>query len=643
MKSLAILGFLSIIFSLSAYEYENDCECGNPKKDPDYARALFALKLSIEKTPFTDEGIDFPEYVTSYYPPFKLRERSDDTYPYEGIIIWRIASLCSWNKALLWEYADIASYYSNYALKEYIPIRVTRRIGWANTPFEDEDDYRYVRTTFEFDKNYSAVPRAFCALKDDINMYLTKTEFFLDARIRDIAKKIPVYQRDHNEFYYYLAEEGSLLEKKQKIQSKCQQYLDFVNQKETEALEACTQSINWCMANHNNSFAFFDRGLFYYLEGNSEEAWDQINATLEKLKKEDLEELRNKALLLKGQTEVEVGMYANAVLTLTELINQNPEDKNAYFERAVANFELGEFDNSIQDYLQSEFKSPDVGKRDSFSIEYASALAEGIKKGFKEEFGDSLPSWASMMGFGLWTALSNSPAPSAKVVTATLSCVAAAGAYLAANQMVGELKDLVTNWESLSQKERGELSGYLIGKYGVNVFACAGSVKLSQAYRDLKKANNLLTFELAVVNEANFAVIKTKYKAVEKFNKDEAYIQKTFGRGHHKEMEIRDNLQKMGYLISKRPEGIPENSLTRYSDKGCGITYLDPANPKYNYDRLMPGKPHSPNPKQQQPYIIQMRNGQCLNIEGKIVPRDSTQAHISPEEYVFRPWNVKPK
>jgi hypothetical protein len=85
------------------------------------------------------------------------------------------------------------------------------------------------------------------------------------------------------------------------------------------------------------------------------------------------------------------------------------------------------------------------------------------------------------------------------------------------------------------------------------------------------------------------------------------------------------------------------NCLTRYSDKGCGISYLDPAKPDYSYDRLMPGKPHSPNPKQQQPYISQVRNGQYLNPKGKKVSQKSDEAHISPEEYVFRPWNYKPE
>lgn len=209
--------------------------------------------------------------------------------------------------------------------------------------------------------------------------------------------------------------------------------------------------------------------------------------------------------------------------------------------------------------------------------------------------------------------------------------------------MVSELQELVTNWDALSQKERGELTGYLIGKHGISVFACAGSVKLTKAYNDLKKANNLFTFEMAVVNEANSGVIKTNYKKIEKFNKDQAYIQKTFGRTQYKEIEIRDNLQKMGYSISKRPEGIPENCVTRYSDKGCGIVYHDPAKPNYNCDRLMPGKPHSPNPKQQQPYILQMRNGHYLDSKGKMATKDAAEVQLSTEEYVFRPWDFKPK
>jgi hypothetical protein len=91
-----------------------------------------------------------------------------------------------------------------------------------------------------------------------------------------------------------------------------------------------------------------------------------------------------------------------------------------------------------------------------------------------------------MLNVGLW-ALAKSPLPQAKVISGVLTCVGAIGVYLAADQVVSELRELVTNWNHLSERERGELTGYIIGKHGIEVFAIAGSAKLIKAYQDLRE------------------------------------------------------------------------------------------------------------------------------------------------------------
>ena len=49
----------------------------------------------------------------------------------------------------------------------------------------------------------------------------------------------------------------------------------------------------------------------------------------------------------------------------------------------------------------------------------------------------------------------------------------------------------------------------------------------------------------------------------------------------------------------------------------------------------MPGKPHSKNPHQQKPYVVQMKDGKILDSWGNVVLRDSPEAHISLEEFVY--------
>ncbi len=60
--------------------------------------------------------------------------------------------------------------------------------------------------------------------------------------------------------------------------------------------------------------------------------------------------------------------------------------------------------------------------------------------------------------------------------------------------------------------------------------------------------------------------------------------------------------------------------------------------PQHTYEslRIMPGKPHSPNPAKQKPYIIHMRNGNALDKFGNRVAKESIDAHIPLDEFVYR-------
>ncbi len=415
-------------------------------------------------------------------------------------------------------------------------------------------------------------------------------------------------------------------------------YLREQFEKRNEAnLENYADLYQWCLEKHQWNGAYYGMGLLNFHRGEIAEAFDNIQSFLNGLKDEEKKQLSKEVCFQRGVIESEVGLYDDAIISLSRAIEKDPTYKEAHFERAVAYFESGEFDLALKDYLASEMRPLKDEKNVSFSADYASGFLEGIKKGFQEEFGDSLPVWAPMLGAGLWS-LSQSPLPQAKIVTGVLACVGAAGAYLAANQVVSELRELVANWDQLSDQQRGKLTGYIIGKHGIEVFAIAGSAKLMKSYQDLKRANQMLTFEMMLIEEAQVASIKTRYKKVEKLRKDKENIKKYFGKNSYEEQEIRDNLQKMGYQIPSRPAGIPENFITKYAE-GVGICYHDPVNPKHEYVRLMPGNPQSPNPAQQGPYIVHYRNGKSLRIEGDFTNTKDPSTHIPPEKYKYIPPN----
>src|SRR5206468_2401899 len=116
----------------------------------------------------------------------------------------------------------------------------------------------------------------------------------------------------------------------------------------------------------------------------------------------------------------------------------------------------------------------------------------------------------------------------------------------------------------------GEKLGFLIGKYGVDLFAAIGSAKMAYSYQELKRANQVLNLESMSLSAANKANIESRFKIIKKFEVDQLYIKQTFGKKAYPEQEIRKILKEMGYQIPPRPKGIPENFYTSYSKKGCG-------------------------------------------------------------------------
>jgi len=84
------------------------------------------------------------------------------------------------------------------------------------------------------------------------------------------------------------------------------------------------------------------------------------------------------------------------------------------------------------------------------------------------------------------------------------------------------------------------------------------------------------------------------------------------------------------------PFAIPDNYVAQPSDKGGGTRYVDPEN-SHNSVRVMPGTPNSPNPAQQNPYVIDMRSGSAIDVSGNRVSPSSPEAHVPQSQYTYKP------
>lgn len=82
------------------------------------------------------------------------------------------------------------------------------------------------------------------------------------------------------------------------------------------------------------------------------------------------------------------------------------------------------------------------------------------------------------------------------------------------------------------------------------------------------------------------------------------------------------------------PEGIPSGWRIRPTRGEGGVRYFDPQNPG-NAVRVMPGNPSSPYATSRAPYVRWQRNGQALDVNGAVVPKNSPEAHIPLGQFRF--------
>ena len=501
--------FLTVFASL--FSQEEDCLCGTVTHDPFYAKAVFSLYEAIKNTPFVDLG-NFPKSAPSFYSEEGYNSY-EECYPFQGSIRWDGSKHTYWDSDFILGHNETARFVSSPFMFNVtkIPAKLERTLTLTDPDIITEDCLRQTHV-FNLQKNYAAIPQVFLVLEKDIVSYCEEDELFLDARIRDLSNQVGVYE--NLGCVLHLVKRKTLLEFKKKARSSCNERLQFTQQKETEALAFCTQSLDWCIEHHCNPSAHLNRGLFYYLEGNTFDALSQIEAALKNVKNDDFEKITEEALHLKGQTELEAGLYADALLTLTALINRNPDNKKVYFERAEAYFELGRFDLSLEDYLASEIKPQPIAIDSIEMVSFSLGLAKGIVQGGSKaglEFIPSLLSSLQGLGHGLWAFAQDPVQISQTFVQASQDCLQFIKDHTPTEtlkKLVPELKELIDQWNMLDHEKRGEITGQIIGKYGVDIFAGTGIVKGMKVYRDLKQANNLLTFEALAISERNRSLIK---------------------------------------------------------------------------------------------------------------------------------------
>lgn len=270
-----------------------------------------------------------------------------------------------------------------------------------------------------------------------------------------------------------------------------------------------------CIANHQNVHAHYERGKIYFDRGQYENCLGEIQPIIDSAEWDQSagqKDQQNALLLTQGQAQVENGLYDEAINTLSDLIKRDPINKIAYFNRALAYFETGAFENAISDYLTSEKSKAISSIRAKTSAEFSDSLLKGLAEGSVEAAQDFFPSlWNSTYGLGtsLWSFTKHPINSTKNFCNACYDIGEATAEYFKTvdwNKIEGygtEIKQLCEKFDHLSDAEKGNLIGYSIGKYGVDIFAGGTAIKGVMAVKKLKNANRICNLEAMASSQAN--------------------------------------------------------------------------------------------------------------------------------------------
>lgn len=240
--------------------------------------------------------------------------------------------------------------------------------------------------------------------------------------------------------------------------------------------------------------------------------------------------------LARGTIFNQLMLYPEAIKSLTQAIQADNGNKNAYIERAFAYFETGRLGLALQDYESAKeltIRSPssngtvflvadpsylqEKAARAFYvpekKFDFSTGLVRGTIEGATVSTVEFIPSTLSCCRgilHGLW-AFALSPSEASQDM---IDAAYAVGAYFYANSaeeclacVVPEIRELSQIWHEISDYVRGQKIGYIIGKYGVDIFVPIGIIKGVKKIQALRRANTMCTLETCAMSQVKQEII----------------------------------------------------------------------------------------------------------------------------------------
>jgi len=261
-----------------------------------------------------------------------------------------------------------------------------------------------------------------------------------------------------------------------------------------------------CSHLHHAPSAEYELIQRQFENGDYSEAIEALKVLLSRVNLDDLEShLASNIYTSKGWAENETLQYDEAIISLSQAITLKPTNPDAYFERAIAYFEVGQFDLSLQDYLSQgkdiTFKSYKIDwDLSGFSV----GFLEGGMNGIRDASAEFLPSiYNSVSGVGnfLWLTIQHPIDAPTKLIESTwefCNHLRACDKAELAKMLVPEMYELIDKWDQLTFERRGELLGYSLGKYGLDILlpiATVKGLKYVKTFHEIKRAEKLCTLQ----------------------------------------------------------------------------------------------------------------------------------------------------
>ncbi len=220
---------------------------------------------------------------------------------------------------------------------------------------------------------------------------------------------------------------------------------------------------------------------------------------------------------LRGERALELNYYDQAIADFGKVIELNPDNHEAYLDRAFAHLQTGAHQRSLEDYLQYSARKPSTVERivelSENVLDFTSGFERSLSKGIKT-------STLQLVSFA-HQAVIHPIDTLEEIYTAfevLFDLTTSQEWSTIAKTLIPEVCELVTKWDTLSPKEQGEVAGYTLGKLGGDVFipgtstkvasaGIKGAKELALACKILKNAEKTLTLEALAQSVATSEVL----------------------------------------------------------------------------------------------------------------------------------------